>query len=104
MGSKLDKFMNTRYYKGAEMPKMGTNKPKRGTKMEKPIPNDVTLEEAYSECREILLELVIDTRLYIIEGIHMMNEQGEDEVVLGVEQMHRNLIRAENFLGKQLSA
>ena len=92
------------YNDGVEMPKRGTNEPKRGTKMEKPIPNDVTLEEAYTESREILLELVIDTRLAILEGIHMMNEQGEDEVVLGVEQMRRNLIRAENFLGKQLSA
>ena len=84
--------------------KMGTTEPKRGTNMEKPIPHDVTLEDAYTESRVILTELVLDIRLAILEGIHMMNEQGEAEVVLGVENLRRKLIRAETFLGKQLGA
>ncbi len=82
---------------------MGTDMPKRGTNMEKTIPNDVTLEEAYTEARAILLELVIDMRLAVIEGQQVMNEQGEAEVILGVEQLTRKLIKAETFLGKQLS-
>lgn len=82
---------------------MGTIMPKRGTNMEKTIPEDVTLEEAYTEARAILLELVIDMRLAVIEGQQVMNEQGEAEVILGVEQLTRKLIKAETFLGKQLS-
>jgi hypothetical protein len=85
-------------------PKRGTIEPKRGTNMDKPIPHDVTLEEAYTEAREILLELVVNTRLDLINGLAVMNEQGEAEVILGVDQIKKRMIRAETFLGKQLSA
>lgn len=84
-------------------PKKGTIQPKRGTNMEKPISQDTTLEEAYTECREILTELSVEMRMQLIAGHHVQNEQGETEVILGVEQFKQRLIRAETFLGKQLS-